>query len=85
MAYYQPRVPSGYAEPLSYHTWNLAKVIYFTAAMMLIITGIQDYLDPGRRQLPAVNLKALTSISLGFFMLYLFFTVLNTPRYYAGR
>jgi len=73
--------PVGYAEPASFYTWNLSKAIFFTVAIFLIIVGIQDYLDPGRRQIPAVNLKALTSISLGFFMLYFFFTVLNIQKY----
>jgi hypothetical protein len=79
MAYYQNM--RGYVEPASYHTWNLSKAIFFTAAIFLIIVGIQDFLDPGRRKIPAVQLKALTGISLGFFMIYLFFTVLNTPKY----
>lgn len=81
--YQQPQLPRGYVEPVSFHTWNLTKAIYFTAAVFLIICGIQDYLDPGRRKIPSINIKALTSIGLGFFMLYLFFTVLNTPRYYG--
>lgn len=78
MNYYKPQ---GYAEPASFYTWNLSKAIFFTAAIFLLIVGIQDYLDPARRQIPAVNLKALTSISLGFFMLYLFFTVINIQKY----
>jgi len=75
----QPR--GGYIQPASFHTWTLAKAIYVCAAVLLMITGIQDFLDPGRRQIPAVNIKAITAIIIGFFMLYLFFTVLNTPKY----
>ena len=75
----QPR--GGYIQPASFHTWILAKAIYVCAAVLLMITGIQDFLDPGRRKIPAVQLKALTSIALGFFLLYLFFTVINTPKY----
>lgn len=75
---YQPR---GYIQPASFHTWNLAKAIFVCTAILLMVTGIQDFLDPGRRQIPAVNIKAITNIVTGFFMLYLFFTVLNTPRY----
>ena len=81
MASYYPNMSRAYAEPASYYTWNLSKTIFFTAAIFMIIVGIQDFLDPGRRKIPAVNLKALTGISLGFFMLYLFFTVINTPKY----
>lgn len=81
-AYYQNQ-SRAYAEPFSYHTWNLSKAIYVTAALFLIIIGIQDYLDPGRRQIPSVNLKALSSITLGVFMMYLFFTVINTPKYFG--
>jgi hypothetical protein len=71
----------GYVQPASFHTWTLAKAVYFCASVLLMVTGIQDFLDPGRRQIPAVNIKAITSIITGFFMMYLFFTVLNTPKY----
>lgn len=81
MAYYQPNMSRSYLEPSSYHTWNLAKVVYFSVSIFLMIVGIQDFLDPGRRKIPAVQIKALTSIALGFFLLYLFFTVINTPKY----
>jgi hypothetical protein len=85
MAYYnQQPMARAYLEPTSYHTWNLAKGLYFAAASLLLVTGIQDFLDPGRRQIPAVNIKAITSIIIGFFMMYLFFTVINTPKY-GGR
>jgi hypothetical protein len=77
--YTQPR--GGFIQPASFHTWTLAKAIYFVTATLLMITGIQDFLDPGRRQIPTVNIKAITSIVSGFFMLYLFFTVINTPKY----
>jgi len=83
MAYYQPQNygRGGYVEPASYHTWSLSKTVFFAVAIFLLIAGIQDFLDPGRRKIPAVQLKALTSIALGFFLLYLFFTVINTPKY----
>jgi len=77
--YTQPR--GGYIQPASFHTWTLAKAIYFISAALLMIIGIQDFLDPGRRQIPSVNIKAITSIVTGFFMMYLFFTVINTPKY----
>jgi hypothetical protein len=77
--YTQPR--GGYIQPASFHTWTLAKAIFVCAALLLMITGIQDFLDPGRRQIPSVNIKAITSIITGFFMMYLFFTVINTPKY----
>lgn len=72
---------AGFIQPASFHTWMLTKVIYVCTALLLMVIGIQDFLDPGRRQIPSVNIKAITSIITGFFMLYLFFTVLNTPRY----
>lgn len=81
MAYYQPNMSRGYLEPASYHTWNLTKAVFFSVSVFLMIVGIQDFLDPGRRKIPAVQIKALTSISLGFFLMYLFFTVINTPKY----
>ena len=82
MAYYQPpNFGRSYIEPASYHTWNLAKVVFFSVSIYLMIVGIQDFLDPGRRKIPAVQIKALTGITLGFFLLYLFFTVINTPKY----
>ena len=71
----------GFIQPASFHTWMLTKVIYVCAAILLMITGIQDFLDPGRRQIPTVNVKAITSIITGFFMMYLYVTVLNTPKY----
>lgn len=77
--YYPPA--RNFIEPVSFHTWNLSKAIFFTAAVFLIVVGIQDYLDPGRRKIPAVQLKALTAIGLGFFMLYMFFSVLNVSKY----
>lgn len=77
--YSQPR--GGYIQPASFHTWTLAKVIFVCSALLLMMIGIQDFLDPGRRQIPSVNIKAITSIVTGFFMLYLFFTVINTPKY----
>jgi hypothetical protein len=82
MAYpFNQQQSRGFVQAPSFHTWNLGKAIYFIAAVLVMITGIQDFLDPGRRRIPAVNIKAITSIIVGFFMLYLFFTVINTPRY----
>lgn len=80
---YGVRAPmgTGYIQPASFHTWTLTKIIYFCTAVLLMIIGIQDFLDPGRRQIPSVNIKAITSIVTGFFMIYLFFTVINTPKY----
>ena len=80
MAYYQ-NMGRGYVEPASYHTWALSKTIVIAVSIFLMIIGIQDFLDPGRRKIPAVQLKALTSVAVGFFLMYLYFTVLSTPKY----
>jgi hypothetical protein len=48
-----------------------------SAALLLMITAMQDFLDPTRRANPNVVIGALTRMLLGLFMIYFFFTVLN--------
>lgn len=71
----------GFIQPASFHTWALTRAIFMCTALLLMMTGIQDFLDPGRRRIPSVNIKAITSIVTGFFMVYMYFTVLNNPKY----
>jgi len=48
-----------------------------SAALLLMITAMQDFLDTTRRANPNVVIGALTRMLLGLFMIYFFFTVLN--------
>jgi len=66
-----------YANQPSYNTFKLDKVLVFSAAILLIVSALQDFLDPTRRTLPTVIIQALTRLLLGLFMIYFFFTVLN--------
>jgi|CryBogDrversion2_11_1035321.scaffolds.fasta_scaffold00511_6 hypothetical protein len=62
---------------LSYKTYNLDKVLILSAAILLIISALQDFLDPVRRTNPTVIIQALTRLILGLFMIYFFATVLK--------
>jgi len=64
---------------LSYKTYNLDKVLILSAAILLIISALQDFLDPVRRTNPTVIIQALTRLILGLFMIYFFATVLKQP------
>jgi len=64
---------------LSYKTFNLDKVLILSAAILLMISAIQDFLDPIRRTNPTVVIQALTRLILGLFMIYFFVTVLKHP------
>jgi hypothetical protein len=62
---------------LSYKTYNLDKVIVLSAAILLMISAMQDFLDPIRRMNPTVIIQALVRLLLGLFMIYFFATVLK--------
>ena len=62
---------------LSYKTYNLDKVLILSAAILLMISALQDFLDPIRRTNPTVIIQALTRLILGLFMIYFFATVLK--------
>jgi hypothetical protein len=62
---------------LSYKTYNLDKVIVLSAAILLMISAMQDFLDPIRRMNPTVIIQALVRLLLGLFMVYFFATVLK--------
>jgi hypothetical protein len=64
---------------LSYKTFNLDKVLILSAAILLMISALQDFLDPVRRTNPTVIIQALTRLILGLFMIYFFVTVLKQP------
>jgi hypothetical protein len=64
---------------LSYKTFNLDKVLILSAAIILMISAIQDFLEPVRRTNPTVIIQALTRLILGLFMIYFFATVLKHP------
>jgi hypothetical protein len=62
---------------LSYKTYNLDKIIILSAAILLMISAMQDFLDPIRRMNPTVIIQALVRLLLGLFMVYFFATVLK--------
>jgi len=68
---------ASFYEPRSYHTYHLGEAMIVSAALLLMITAMQDFLDPTRRANPNVVIGALTRMLLGLFMIYFFFTVLN--------
>jgi hypothetical protein len=64
---------------LSYKTFSLDKILILSAAILLMISAMQDFLDPIRRTNPTVTIQALTRLLLGLFMIYFFVTVLKQP------
>ena len=62
---------------LSYKTFNLDKVLVLSAAILLIVSALQDFMDPPRRINPTVVIQAITRLILGLFMIYFFLTVLK--------
>jgi hypothetical protein len=62
---------------LSYKTYNLDKIIILSAAILLMISAMQDFLDPIRRMNLTVIIQALVRLLLGLFMVYFFATVLK--------
>lgn len=62
---------------LSYKTYNLDKIIILSAAILLMISAMQDFLDPIRRMNQTVIIQALVRLLLGLFMVYFFATVLK--------
>jgi len=68
---------ASFYEPRSYHTYHLGEAMIVSAALLLMITAMQDFLDTTRRANPNVVIGALTRMLLGLFMIYFFFTVLN--------
>jgi hypothetical protein len=63
----------------SYKTFSLDKILILSAAILLMISAIQDFLDPVRKTMPAVVIQAIVRLLLGLFMVYFFFTVLKQP------
>jgi hypothetical protein len=68
---------SAYLDPKSYHTYHLGEALIVSAALLLMITAMQDFLDTTRRSNPTVIMSALTRMLIGLFLIYFFFTVLN--------
>jgi hypothetical protein len=62
---------------VSYKTFSLDKVLILSAAILLMVSAMQDFLTPVRRTNPTVVIQALTRLILGMFMIYFYFTVLR--------
>jgi|APCry1669190327_1035288.scaffolds.fasta_scaffold00028_40 hypothetical protein len=62
---------------LSYKTFSLDKVLVFSAALLLMISALQDFLDPARRTVPTVVIQAVVRLILSLFIFYFFATVLR--------
>jgi hypothetical protein len=62
---------------VSYKTFSLDKVLILSAAILLMVSAMQDFLKPVRRTDPIVIIQALTRMILGMFMIYFYFTVLR--------
>jgi hypothetical protein len=64
-------------ESLTFKTYSLDKVLVMSAAVLLIISALQDFTNKTRRAIPVVIIQALVRLLLGLFIFYFFFTVLN--------
>jgi hypothetical protein len=64
---------------LSYKTFTLDKVLILSAAILLMVSALQDFMTPSRRTNPTVIIQAITRLILGLFMIYFFATVLKHP------
>jgi hypothetical protein len=64
-------------ESLTFKTYSLDKVLVMSAAVLLIISALQDFTNKTRRTIPVVIIQALVRLLLGLFIFYFFFTVLN--------
>jgi hypothetical protein len=55
----------------------LQKTLMVVAGVTLILSATQDWLDPGRRTVPSVNIKSAVTTFLGAFLLYFWFSVMK--------
>ena len=62
---------------LSYKTFDLDRILVLSAAILLMVSALQDFLAPTRRTNPVVVMHALTRLLLGMFMIYFFVSVLK--------
>ena len=62
---------------LSYKTFDLDRILVRSAAILLMVSALQDFLAPARRTNPVVVMHALTRLLLGMFMIYFFVSVLK--------
>lgn len=67
---------SSYLEPKTFYTYRLGQALVVAAAVLLMITAMQDFLDPARRANPTTVMNALTRMLMGLFLVYFFATVL---------
>lgn len=47
-------------------------VLLATLGLALILFGIQEFLDPAKRQVPSMVIRALTMIFVGLYLIYLY-------------
>jgi hypothetical protein len=64
---------------VTYKTFSLDRIMVFSAAILLMISAIQDFLDPARKVLPAVIIQAIVRLLLGIFMFYFALRILRQP------
>jgi len=62
---------------LSYKTFDMDRFLVLSAAVLLMISAMQDFLAPRRRTDPVVIIQALTRLLLGIFIVYFFISVLK--------
>ena len=54
----------------------LQKILVLTIAIMLILSPVQDFLDPGRGRIPSVAIKSIVQMLMGMFLIYFWLTVM---------
>jgi hypothetical protein len=54
----------------------LQKILVLSAAITLILSPVQDFLDPGRSRVPSVAIKSVTQMVMGVFLIYFWATVM---------
>ena len=54
----------------------LQKILVLSAAITLILSPVQDFLDPGRSRVPSVAIKSVAQMVMGVFLIYFWATVM---------
>jgi len=54
----------------------LQKILVLTIAITLILSPVQDFLDPGRARIPSVAIKSVAQMLMGIFLMYFWLTVM---------
>jgi hypothetical protein len=54
----------------------LQKILVLTIAITLILSPVQDFLDPGRSRIPSVAIKSVAQMLMGIFLIYFWLTIM---------